>query len=61
MYQRGHKNIEGNGVGLYMAKLLAHSIHANIEHVKKQNTTGTTFHIILTKRLPYDKKNTTNR
>ncbi|WP_445455120.1 sensor histidine kinase [Flavobacterium sp. HNIBRBA15423] len=61
LYQRGHKNIEGNGVGLYMAKLLAHSIHANIEHVKKQNTTGTTFHIILTKRLPYDKKNTTNR
>lgn len=61
LYQRGHKNIEGNGVGLYMAKLLAHSIHANIKHIKSQNSTGTTFHIILNKILLYDKKNTTHR
>ncbi|NHN27811.1 HAMP domain-containing histidine kinase [Flavobacterium jejuense] len=61
LYQRGHKNIDGNGVGLYMAKLLAHSIHANIEHVKKQNENGTTFYIILTKRFLYDQKNTINR
>ena len=49
LYQRGHKNIEGNGVGLYMAKLLAYSIHANIEYLKNQSQKGATFQIIFNK------------
>ena len=46
LYHRGHQNIEGKGLGLFMARLLTHSIHARIEYNNKENKQGTTFTLV---------------
>jgi signal transduction histidine kinase/ABC-type uncharacterized transport system substrate-binding protein len=48
LYQRGHQDIEGKGVGLFMARLLTHSINASIEYNAKAAKQGASFTIVFT-------------
>jgi signal transduction histidine kinase len=49
LYHRGHQSIEGKGLGLFMARLLTHSIHASIEYNNTENKQGTTFTLVFHK------------
>jgi ABC-type uncharacterized transport system substrate-binding protein len=49
LYQRGHENIEGKGLGLYVASLLAYSIQAKIEWQNLANKKGVAFTLIFKK------------
>ncbi len=45
LYHRGHTDIEGKGLGLFMSKLLAHSVNSSIEYDKEYKQ-GTKFALI---------------
>ena len=48
VYQRGHNEIEGKGLGLYLSKLLSLTVHSTINYLQTDEK-GTTFEIIFPK------------
>lgn len=46
LYHRGHQNIEGKGLGLFMARLLTHSIHGRLEYNNNENKQGAAFTLV---------------